>query len=121
MLITKISVDQLIKDNPNKKYMPADSDFVGVLQKEFYGAMHAMTNAAGGWDHMAHKPIGFEYPTIEDRLDEIEATIGTDLTFLRNTPLTVCVYDPEGEYGVLRTLYGEVPLYKVTPIIVEDR
>jgi hypothetical protein len=121
MIVTKIAVDQLVKDNPDKKYVPAGSDFVGVLRKELSEATHAITQAGGGWDHMAYEPDRFSYPVIEDKLVELSATHGTDLTFLRNTGLNVHVYDPEGEYGSLADLEGEVAIYKVTPVREEPR
>ncbi|MBI4151805.1 hypothetical protein HY496_02440 [Candidatus Woesearchaeota archaeon] len=116
MIVTKITVDQLVKDNPKKRYTPVGSDFVGVLRAELSSAVHAITNAAGGWDHMTYKPERFEYPIIEDALKKMGATLGTDLTFLRNTGLRVHVYDPFGEYGSLAHLKGEVAIYKVTPL-----
>jgi len=121
MLVTKITIDQLAKDNSDRKYVPVGSDFVGVLRTELSSAVHAITEAGGGWDHMAYKPESFEYPIIEDKLRELEATHGTDLTFLRNTGLRVHVYDPEGEYCSLAHLKGEVAIYKVTPLREEAR
>ena len=121
MIATKITVDQLVQDNPDKKYVPVGSDFVGVLRDELSRAVHAITEAGGGWDHMAYKPERFDYPIIEDKLGELEATHGTDLTFLRNTGLRVHVYDPEGEYGSLAHLKGEVAIYKVSPLREEAR